>query len=763
MSDTGALAIEGTALDTLTRPRTLTDADRAALIKRRIAKEDREAVAPLWAPFRDVFTERVRPADRTHQAVWKAFRFCAQAMLALQCTYWAFTWDHLLAWREETRLRESARPAIWWRQWNQCWREVTATLFLLGVLPYRETIYQHSHRDLATKWLGEEQARTLTERFVEMARRIGYRHERQVRNRGASVLLSVMVASQKRDVAALTRADFAAWEAHTGRSPKVATSGVTMAPRVLGAMGYLGGESPRSLGGGPRTRLSWGRTAPQIVVTFERFLADLAATRRPTTVTTYRATLRRFGDWLGTVDPAVTSVAEVHRRHIEAYKQAITRMRVGEHATPAHKAHLGRRLGAPLSAWFQIRCLSCLKTFFDTIDVLEYPERPGRPLFVRGDLKRVDVQTPRFLPDADWHRFVAAVERLTPEAAAARRLPLPFERMRAVLAILLECGLRAGELLRLDTGCIVTAQDAATGEVTHWLRVPVGKLRNDRMVPIRPAVVEAVDAWMRQRGPQPLLDDERTNTRRDYLFAWQGGTLSQHSLTLLIAALCRMAGISRYTSHQFRHTLAVQWRRNGMRLETIGQLLGHKSLQMTLRYAAVMPETVRQEFDRAFAAIDEEHRTTAQVRIVLSPEAHLAASAQWRESLWVDLGIGWCGLSAYLPCSNRLACLPCPHFIGDQEHLPLYERRRGHLIELRMLGEGRLTRERKEELDGAARALDALDQTLRTAQTTQTARAAVGAPVLPVLPVVPARTAGGRDLEHRGHRGTRGTAGGANA
>ena len=181
-----------------------------------------------------------------------------------------------------------------------------------------------------------------------------------------------------------------------------------------------------------------------------------------------------------------------------------------------------------------------------------------------------------------------------------------------------------------------------------------------------------------------------------------------------------------------------------MRLETIGQMLGHKDLKMTLRYAAVMPETVRQEFDRAFTAIDEDYRTTAQVRIVLSPEAHLAASAQWRESLWVDLGIGWCGLSAYLPCNNRLACLPCPHFIGDQEHLPLYERRRSHLIELRMLGEGRLARERKEELDGAAGALDALGRTLRAAQT------AVGAPV---LPAVPARPGGGRDLEHRDHRG----------
>lgn len=52
----------------------------------------------------------------------------------------------------------------------------------------------------------------------------------------------------------------------------------------------------------------------------------------------------------------------------------------------------------------------------------------------------------------------------------------------------------------------------------------------------------------------------------------------------------------------------------------------------------------------------------------------------------MDLGIGFCGLSAYLPCQNRLACLPCPHFLPTRENLPLYGRQRANLIELRMLG-----------------------------------------------------------------------------
>jgi integrase len=684
----------------------LTDVDREVLGKRKILEADRARIPHLWEPFREVFLGRVSRAERDRNRLYRSFRFCAGMMLELDRTYWAFTWDLILPWREEVTAREADRSDIWKRQWDQGWRETTATLFFLGVLPYSESIYGHCHKELARKWLGEEEVRRIEDRFWEVARSIGYVHERQVRGRGASVLFGVMAASGKREPEELTSADFEHWESRTGRSPAVASSGVAMAQRVLAAMGYLRGESPRTMGAPSRESFTWGRTAPDMAATFERFLDDLASTRRPGTVSTYVAVLRRFGDWLGQFDPEVRSVADVRRRHIEAYKRAVLEMKVGDHANPETLGSAGKRAGKPFSAAWQARCISCVKAFFDMIEVLEYPERPGRQLFTRGDIKRVDDEVPRFIPDSEWHRLVTAVERLNPRVVAEQRLPLPYERTRAVLGVLLETGLRAGELCRLDTGCVVAAQDAATGQATYWLRVPVGKLRNDRLIPIRPGLVELVDAWMRKRGPQPLLPDERTGKQRDFLFAWQGTTLSPHSLNDVIAYLCGSAGVPRYTSHRFRHTLAVQWRKNGMRIETISRMLGHKDLKMTVRYAAVMPETARREFDEAFAAIDEEHRASAQVRVYLSPEAHLAASGQWRESLWVDLGIGFCGLTAYIPCENRLACLPCANFVATKENLPLYERQRSNLIELSVIGEGSLPAARKQELDGSMAALD---------------------------------------------------------
>ena len=75
-----------------------------------------------------------------------------------------------------------------------------------------------------------------------------------------------------------------------------------------------------------------------------------------------------------------------------------------------------------------MRCLSCVRAFFEMIDTLEYPERPNRRLFIRGDLGARDHELPRFIPDAEWHRIVDAVRTLTPEFVKHYRLPQPYER-----------------------------------------------------------------------------------------------------------------------------------------------------------------------------------------------------------------------------------------------------------------------------------------------------------------------------------------------
>ncbi len=696
----------------------LTDEERVLLAKERYEAKDRQALAGLYDPFAGAYFEYTARgyADRYHQAnLCKAFRFCARLMLELDCSYRAFDWQRLLEWREAELESAAAlnRSKVWHSDFANRWSLTTSTLFFLGAIPYNEAIYQTHHRVLAEKWLGKEQARRISGQFVQTAMSIGYKDKKTLDKNGSGVLLSVLVYTGKREPAALTKADLESWQAQTGRSVRVARASVTCIQRVLAAMNNLGGEAPRLTGLKPPEKFGWGRTAPQIVATFERFLADMLTIRAAGTVNTYRVSLRRFGDWLGECFPKLESIKELRRTHIEAFKRAVKEMRCGDYTNVGTEFRV-INYGEPLSQHHRLRTLSCVRSFCDRIDALEYEERPNRQLWIRGDTPRVDEQLPRAIPDADWQRLLTAVNQLTEELAAEHRLPEPFERTRAIFAVLFESGLRAGELCRLDTGCLLATDDPQTKVKTHWLRVPVGKLHNDRLVPVRPAVVEAIDAWMKVRGQQPTAFDKRENKPRDMLFTYKGHPLSPHQLNRMIRRLCVMANTKeRYTSHRFRHTLALQWRAKGMRIESISRMLGHKDLKMTMRYAAVMPPLLRQEFETAFAQIDEEHRITAQVRVLLSAEAHVEAQTAWRESLFVDLGIGWCGLTAYHPCETRLACHSCPNFMADEKSLPLLERQRTNLIELRGLSERKLPQARQKEAGRElTRAIHGLDKHL---------------------------------------------------
>jgi site-specific recombinase XerD len=58
--------------------------------------------------------------------------------------------------------------------------------------------------------------------------------------------------------------------------------------------------------------------------------------------------------------------------------------------------------------------------------------------------------------------------------------------------------------------------------------------------------------------------------------------------------------------HRFRHTAATNWLRAGVQLETVSRLLGHATLQQTLRYAEILKSDVAREMGKAeeqFAAL----------------------------------------------------------------------------------------------------------------------------------------------------------------
>jgi len=138
----------------------------------------------------------------------------------------------------------------------------------------------------------------------------------------------------------------------------------------------------------------------------------------------------------------------------------------------------------------------------------------------------------------------------------------------ALFTLLYGAGLRIAEALALDC--------APLGDTLLVL----GKGRKERIVPLLPAVREALSAWLRLH-PSP--------GRGSPLFVGaKGGRLDPAVARKVMRDYRRRAGLPEHaTPHALRHSFATHLLAGGADLRSIQELLGHASLSTTQRYTSV--------------------------------------------------------------------------------------------------------------------------------------------------------------------------------
>jgi len=131
----------------------------------------------------------------------------------------------------------------------------------------------------------------------------------------------------------------------------------------------------------------------------------------------------------------------------------------------------------PISAGHAAHQIVDLKTFFDDLTAWGWAERPAPTLLHRSDIPRLPRRLPRALaPDID-HALMAAVETSTTSSRAA---PSPS---------CAQTDLQLGELMDLELDCLWDVPRHGT-----WLKVPLGKLGTERLVPLDETTLAAFDA-----------------------------------------------------------------------------------------------------------------------------------------------------------------------------------------------------------------------------------------------------------------------------
>jgi integrase len=238
--------------------------------------------------------------------------------------------------------------------------------------------------------------------------------------------------------------------------------------------------------------------------------------------------LAHFGRFLARHDPGLASLALLDRqRHIEPY---LTEVAVA----------VNHRTGQPIAASTAKARIQSVGSFLDAIAEWGWPEAPARRLIFPRDAPKLPHPLPRYLPPDQERALLRALE------------DSPNRLYADALLLLRATGMRIGELTDLELDCVHEVPGSGA-----WLKIPLGKLLTERMVPIDEETVELVDRIVARRSPGRPLRHPRTGQLADFLLTHQGRRVSAYTLRDELHRAAAEAGLDGVVPHQLRHTYAT--------------------------------------------------------------------------------------------------------------------------------------------------------------------------------------------------------------
>jgi site-specific recombinase XerD len=153
----------------------------------------------------------------------------------------------------------------------------------------------------------------------------------------------------------------------------------------------------------------------------------------------------------------------------------------------------------------------------------------------------------------------------------------------AIVMLFLQSGLRVSELVKLQLQDV----DFASREIT----VRQGKGRKDRVVPLVKQAAAALKVYLAVRDAQPEYDE--------VFIARNGTSMDVRTVRYRIHKYYKEAGIKKKASvHTLRHTFSTHQIHNGLKLNQLKEVLGHRRMETTYKYVHLDRTNLRQEMEQ---------------------------------------------------------------------------------------------------------------------------------------------------------------------
>lgn len=319
----------------------------------------------------------------------------------------------------------------------------------------------------------------------------------------------------------------------------------------------------------------------KIPQTIQDFIATLRPVRKPSTCAAYFYKLRGFHTWLS---KQRRSLESLDRPLMERWLQSLA----------------DRALAPSSRATGILNVRSYLGWLFDQGKLTVPPD----DLLRSSDIPKIPNTLPKPYPKEIDQKL-------------QRRFLKSGTLYGDALFLMRHTGVRIGELVRLVPDCLEIDLHG-----NAFMRVPLGKLDNERLVPL-------------DRQTRKILEQLQTKCQDDDPFLLESH-YSRKMVIHLVRQTLKDVSIGMdikgpIITHRLRHTYATELLNAGMGLFTIMKLLGHRCIDMTLRYAAITQETVVKDYLSAMERIANQYKLQSM---------HLESASANPQRLLIDT-ISW--------------------------------------------------------------------------------------------------------------------------
>lgn len=326
--------------------------------------------------------------------------------------------------------------------------------------------------------------------------------------------------------------------------------------------------------------------------------------------------------------------------------------------------------------------LSYPRTFLEYIQIAGYEEAPVKEvsfLIYRDDI-------PKREKDVDRLQRVKFIPEPILQQLDDKIMGLDRPEVLPIYVLLRETGWRGIDILNLRyNSCLEKIWNGKEKKYNYYLCGEITKTGIANLkIPIRNTVAQMLEKCIETaRGKSN--DD---NNPHKYLFNVYEGKRKGMPIpkTRLLSSIGRLikkenildenGEIFHFKAHSLRHTRAKEYVEQGISISIIQQILGHRSLQMTVHYATVTENTLYEQWknteDLNLFKIDGDNK---KQKINTKDDDNLVKYEYVRKNLdAVKVPFGVCFKPSKLPCKQQInQCLTCASFCTTDENLQEYK------------------------------------------------------------------------------------------